>query len=282
LTHSRGAGEMPRTIPQVVGRYCVRREIGRGGAAVVYEADDPSRGRRVALKVVAKDGAWGDVTADVRREARLTREVDDPRVVRVHDTGVFDEGAYLALELVDGRSAESLADAGALDWPEATALLAAACDGVRAIHAHGILHRDLKPANLMCGSDGTVKVIDFGLARALSRKSDAEGAISGTPHYMSPEQCRGDEDDERSDVYSLGASYYHLLTGSTPYADVAPLTLMFARCSIPTPDPRERRCLPEACAEIVLRAMALRRADRFGDARAMASALRDALNRHPT
>src|SRR5205807_4716600 len=99
-------------------------------------------------------------------------------------------------------------------WREATALMVAACRGLMAVHAAGIVHRDVNPANLMSTPDGTLKLIDFGLARRIGSIGRREnGAVTGTPHYMSPEQCRGEEDDERTDIYALGATYYHLLTG---------------------------------------------------------------------
>src|SRR5262249_40461060 len=133
-------------------------------------------------------------------------------------------------------------------------------------HAAGIIHRDIKPANLLVMADGTVKVADFGLAQAQGGEwtgSDA-GRLRGTPCFMSPEQCRGDPVDERSDIYSLGATYFALLTGSPPYDDSGAIVTLVAHCLKPVPDPRTRRPdVPAACAAIISRAMAKEPVDRY-------------------
>ena len=200
-----------------------------------------------------------------------------PNVVRVLDCGTYSGGVYLVMELADGSSLESLVAAGPTPWRAATALLVSACAGLAALHACGVLHRDVKPANIVRTRQGIVKLADFGLARRLDRCRPTEPA--GTPHYMSPEQCCGDVDDERTDIYSLGATYCSLLTGRTPYPEAASLRVMLDHCSAPVPDPRTSGPVPDACAGIVLRAMAKRRADRFDSARAMGDALRAALAR---
>jgi serine/threonine protein kinase len=189
------------------------------------------------------------------------------------------------MEVVQGRSMQALLDAGPLTWREATAFLSAACEGVMAVHARGIVHRDIKPANLLRTAEGSVKLADFGLARRLgpAQKSPAARPPCGTPHYMSPEQCRGEECDERTDIYALGATYHTLLTGRTPYAAAAPVQIMFAHCSAPVPDPRHiHRQLPSACADVVMRAMAKKRVDRYDSARDMQHALRAVLPKHGT
>ena len=143
-----------------------------------------------------------------------------------------------------------------------------------------IIHRDIKPANLLRAADGTVKLTDFELARRLDplRRLTTREHPAGTPHYMSPEQCRGEDHDERTDIYSLGATYHTLLTGRTPYADGTPLRIMFDHCSAPVPDPHQHRPeVPGACAAVVRRAMAKKRADRYDSARAMQKALRAVL-----
>jgi serine/threonine protein kinase len=265
-----------------VGRYRLRRPLGRGGAAIVYEADHPSWPERVAIKLIPHAPANRSVAAELLREARLAQQVRHPNVVRVLGSGTCLAGVYLVMELAAGPSLEMLVVAETLSWRAATALVAAACDGLAAVHACGILHRDVKPTNLVLSRDGVVKLADFGLARRIGRSRSwalrTRGA--GTPHYMSPEQCKGDIDDERSDIYSLGATYCRLLTGRTPYPDTATPAVMLAHCSAPAPDPRDGGGdVPDACAEIVLRAMAKRRTDRFGSAREMGDALRAALAR---
>jgi urea transport system substrate-binding protein len=152
-----------------------------------------------------------------------------------------------------------------------------ACAGVEALHACGILHRDVKPANIVRTGQGSVKLVDLGLSRRLNERRTA--GTAGTPHYMSPEQCCGEIDDERTDIYSLGATYFSLLTGRTPYREAAGLAVMLDQCAAPVPDPRSSAAVPDACAEIVLRALAKRRVDRFASARAMGDALKAALAR---
>jgi serine/threonine protein kinase len=210
--------------------------------------------------------------------------VQDPHVVAVYDAGRYPGGVYLVMELVRGRSVQEFLGAGPLPWPEATALLIAACEGVVAVHACGILHRDIKPANLLRAAGGIVKLADFGVACRLdpSGRSAACKQLFGTPHYMSPEQWCEEEHDERTDVYALGATYHTVLTGAPPYAGTNPLRIMVGHCAAPVPDPRKGRPeIPAACAEIVLRAMAKQRADRFDSAREFQDALRAVLLGRP-
>ena len=261
----------------MVGPYRLRRPIGRGHTAIVYEADDASQSRRVAVKLIPQDAGGRRGAKTLLHEARIAAMVRHPNVVRALDCGAWSGGVYLVMELVDGSSLEPLVAAGPTPWRTATTLLVSACAGLEALHACGILHRDIKPANIVRTRHGTAKLVDFGLARRLDERPSS-GPV-GTPHYMSPEQCCGELDDERTDIYSLGATYCSLLTGRTPYPEAASPRVMLDHCSAPVPDPRSSGPVPDACAEIVLRAMAKRRADRFAGARAMGEALRAALAR---
>jgi serine/threonine protein kinase len=150
------------------------------------------------------------------------------------------------------------------------------------VHARGILHRDIKPANLLRTTDGRVKLADFGLACRLTSAASAGpgGAACGSPHYMSPEQCRGEHCDERTDIYALGATYFALLTGQTPYADSDLVRILFEHCSAPVPDPHLlHQPVPRACADVCVRAMAKKRAERFASAGALRRALGALLRR---
>src|SRR6266545_2122374 len=174
----------------------------------------------------------------------------------VYEADHRDGTAYLVMELVRGASAQGLLQTrGALPWPEATRAVADACRGLAAAHSAGLVHRDLKPANLLIAADGVGKLADFGLARVADQgtlSATGAGRVAGTPHYMSPEQCRGEPLDARSDLYSLGATYFALLTGKPPYQRDDPLELMFAHCSQPIPDPRAgSAAVPEGCAAVV-------------------------------
>ena len=265
-------------IPATVDQYQLMRRLGSGGTGIVYEARDTALGRRVAIKLVPQ--VSGGVQSQAAREALLASAVQHPNVVSLHETGTYPGGVYLVMELVEGRSVQSLLEDGPLPWRDATKIMVAACEGLMAVHARGIIHRDIKPANLLRTVDGVVKLADFGLARWLdqSKRSATWKRLAGTPHYMSPEQCREEEYDERTDVYSLGATYYAVLTGCMPYAGATPLRIMFEHCSAPVPDPcKADREIPGECAEIVIRAMAKRRADRYGTAHEMQEALQSVM-----
>jgi serine/threonine protein kinase len=248
-----------------LGKYLVMRPIGQGGMGVVYEAEDTLLHRRVAVKVIAN---VMDREAEERflREARSAARLSHPNVVAVHEVDEHEGIAYLVMELAPRGSVPALMkERGALAWREATRLVADACRGLVAAHAAGIIHRDVKPANLLVMADGTAKVADFGLAQATGggEWTDA-GLLRGTPRFMSPEQCRGDPVDERTDVYSLGATYYALLTGAPPYGDSGPIVTLLAHCLKPVPDPRAHRPdIPAACAATIARAMAKEPADRY-------------------
>jgi serine/threonine protein kinase len=269
-------GPAAQAIPALVDQYRLLGPLGWGGTGVVCEAEDPWVGRRVAVKLIRRAPTSGAAPPQVLREVRIAGAVQHPHVVSFFETGTYAGGVYLVMELMVGGSVQSLLVDGPLSWRKATAVLAAACAGVMAVHERGIIHRDIKPDNLLCSADGTVKLADFGLACWLD--SPERSVRGGTPHFMSPEQCREEDCDERTDIYALGATYHTLLTGRTPYADATPLRIMFEHCSTPVPDPRRvRRKIPRACADIVLRAMAKKRADRYDSARAMQNALRAVL-----
>jgi hypothetical protein len=259
-----------------VGKYLLTGRLGRGGMGVVYEARDTLLERPVALKVLTttEAAAWRRCL----REARAAARLNHPNVVALYEAEQRDGLCYLVMELVPGGSAHDvLQKQGALPWPAATRVIADACRGLAAAHAAGLIHRDVKPANLMRAPDGSTKLSDFGLARAAEQTGPSVLSslrAGGTPQYMSPEQSRGEPLDPRTDLYSLGATYYALLVGRPPYPGDAPLPLMYAHCSQPVPDPRaDRPEVPEGCAAIVRRAMAKYPAERYRTAADMLAAL---------
>ena len=264
-----------------LGKYVLQSRLGQGGMGIVYLATDTRLRRDVAIKVLPKAMASNaDAVKRFFREARVAARLNHPNVVAVHDVDQQRGLCFLVMELVKGKTAAELIAQECLPWPEATQLIADACRGLVAAHAAGLVHRDIKPSNIMRTNDGLVKLADFGLAKAADDSLTAKesvtksGMILGTPHYMSPEQCRGEPTDARSDLYSLGATYFTLLTRQPPYPDSQPMQIMFAHCSKPIPDPRSMRAdLPVECAEIVLKAMAKSRADRFSSAKEMLAAL---------
>lgn len=256
---------------RMLDQFRVVGPLGRGGMGVVYEAEDTLLARRVAIKVLP---TGGPATAALLREARAAARLDHPNVLRVHHVGRWDAGYFLVLELADGGSLQDRVGPGRLlPWRDATRAAADACRGLAAAHAAGFVHRDVKPANLMLDASGAVKVADFGLVRGGDLTASASAHLVGTPHYMSPEQCRGELADARSDVYALGATYFTLLTGRPPFAAATPVQVMFAHCAQPTPDPREHAAVPPGCAAVVGKAMAKEPADRYRTADDMLAAL---------
>ncbi len=187
----------------------------------VFRAQDDALGRVVALKTIAPrhdEGTQEERLARFRREAQAAASLGHPSVVTVYDFGEADGHLFLAMELLDG---EDLSEAlrrkrfGGLD--EKLDLLQRIAAGIGYAHGRGIVHRDLKPANIRILPDGSVKLLDFGLARTEGSDATLSGQVLGTPHYMSPEQVRGERADARSDVFSLGAIAYELLAGRKPF-----------------------------------------------------------------
>jgi eukaryotic-like serine/threonine-protein kinase len=200
------------------GRYRIERPLGRGGMASVYLAHDVELDRPVAVKLLAESLA-GDTAFRKRflREARLAARLSHPNVVAVYDAGDEDGGRpYIVMEYVDGTTLEGR---GPLPPREAVALVVQACHGLAHAHAAGLVHRDVKPHNILLRTDGTLKVADFGIARAAEATALTQvGTVLGTAAYLAPEQAGGDEKvTAAADVYSLGAVLYELLAGRPPY-----------------------------------------------------------------
>ena len=231
-----------------MGKYQVISVLGQGAMGVVLKAHDPTIERDVAIKVLAEHLA-ADATALGRflAEAKAVGRINHPNVMAIYE--ICQEGPihYLVLEYVAGGSVDDrLTERKSLSVFEATQVLIDACKGVGAAHAAGLIHRDIKPANFMRTADGTIKVADFGLAKAAAnsdRGLTQVGMIVGTPLFMSPEQCQAKSLDHRSDIYSLGATYYTLLTGKDPYQEAENVTqLMYLHCHGPIPRSPVREC----------------------------------------
>jgi len=198
------------------GRYRVERTLGRGGMAVVYLAHDKELHRLVAVKVLAEHLAGDDnFRARFLQESRLAGRLSHPNVVQVYDAGETDGSPYIVMEYVSG---DTLAQRGKLAHAQMVSLALQACAGLQHAHDAGLVHRDVKPANLLLREDDVLKVADFGIARAaeLTRLTQ-HGTVLGTAAYLSPEQAAGEEVTAATDIYSLGAVVYELLTGRPPY-----------------------------------------------------------------
>ena len=227
-----------------LGKYKITKVLGAGGMGVVLMGHDASIERDVAIKVLPAELAADEAT--LRRflsEAKHAGKLNDPNTVTIYEVGREGDVHFLAMEIVSGGSAaDHLEKKGAYSVAEATRITIEAARGLAAAHRAGLTHRDIKPANLLLTQDGTVKVSDFGLAKRAQKRAlqmTRAGHIVGTPYYMSPEQCEARDVDHRSDIYSLGATYYNLLTGKCPFQESGSVVqVMFAHCSAPPPDPR--------------------------------------------
>ena len=202
------------------GRYRVERTIGRGGMATVLLAEDLQLGRRVAVKRLADNLADDpEIRSRFVREARLAARLSHPNVVAVFDAGEEDAQPYIVMEYVEGETlADVLKRERRLDPGRAVAIALQGCDALQHAHEAGLVHRDVKPANLLVRSDGTVKIADFGIARAAEATQVTEhGTVLGTAAYLSPEQARGAPTSPATDVYALAAVLYEMLAGSAPF-----------------------------------------------------------------
>ena len=230
-----------------VNDYEVTSRIGRGGMGVVYLARQRSLDRPVALKVLASHLADDPrYVARLLREARLAARLNHPNVVRVFDMGQWRETHYIVMEYVPGRSLDRLIRSGELlSEADAIALLLQMADLLEAARKLGVVHRDIKPGNLLLDTAGAVKLADFGVACVAGEPAEPD---VGTPYYLSPEQARHDPLlDIRADIYSLGCTMFHAMTGRPPYSGPTVLVTVGMHLDAPIPDIRELR--PEVSAQ---------------------------------
>jgi eukaryotic-like serine/threonine-protein kinase len=202
------------------GRYEILDKLGEGAMGVVYRARDATLGRVVALKMLSADlGAEEELHQRFQREAEAIGRLSHPNIVTVYDVGEASGQLYMAMELLEGDDLRSLIEKrAAIALADRVRILIQICAGLAYAHSRGVVHRDIKPANILVGSDGRVKILDFGLARVSARSTiTRRGVILGTPDYMAPEQAMGKGVDRRSDVFSAGAVFYEFLTLEKPF-----------------------------------------------------------------
>jgi hypothetical protein len=266
---------------ETLGKYEIRRPLGRGAMGMVYEAWDPIIARRVAIKTVRLPGATDLEATEAlnrfRREAQAAGRLTHPNIVGVFDYGETDDLAYIVMEFVDGPTLKSLLDSQErFALPDIVRIMEDLLSGLQFSHLRGVVHRDIKPANVMLTSSGQAKIADFGIARIESSSMTQAGTVLGTPAYMSPEQFTGQMIDARTDIYSSGVLLYQLLTGDRPF-DGGMSAIMHKALNTEPPAPSLLAVTsPLSFDSVVRRAMAKRPEDRFASAAAFAQAIRNA------
>ena len=248
------AGPNKPSGPDRIGRYALLDRIGKGGMGVVYRARDTQLDRIVALKMIVTELADEEETRQrFIREARAAADLNHPNIIKIYDFGEESGRAYIVMELLAGRSlAEVLEDGKALPFDTAMTAMRGVSAGLAFAHSRAIVHRDLKPGNLFVPDNGSVKILDFGLARIASSRLTRSGLIFGTPDYMSPEQVRGKVVDHRSDIFSFGAVCYHLIAGRKPFA-AGSLPLVMRK--VLEEDPEPLTDVPPMVARVVAKAL---------------------------
>jgi serine/threonine-protein kinase len=285
-----GSGEQPL----IGGRYALGELLGRGGMAEVRKGTDTRLGRTVAVKRLRTDLA-SDITfqARFRREAQSAASLNHPAIVAVYDTGEVPatDGSgisqpYIVMEYVAGRTLRDILREGRKILPErALEIASGVLSALDYSHRAGIIHRDIKPGNVMLTPAGDVKVMDFGIARAISDASSTmtqTAAVVGTAQYLSPEQARGEPVDSRSDVYSAGCLLYELLTGRPPFVGDSPVAVAYQHVREQAAPPSDHDTdLPPAIDAIVMKSLAKRVEDRYQSAAAMRGDIERYLAGHP-
>jgi hypothetical protein len=259
----------PPEFPFDFGGYRLLRLLGRGGMGAVYEAEDTASGRRIALKVLGHSLDSPDTRKRFLREGRLAASINHPNSVYVYGTEEIDGTPVITMELVPGGTLhDRVKTGGPLPIGEAVDAVLQIIAGLEAAHGAGILHRDIKPSNCFVDPSGVVKIGDFGLSISTLSRGDSAltvaGSVLGTPDFCSPEQLRGEALDVRSDIYSVGVTLYHLLTGRTPFQAENMVALLATVLEKPAPSPRTHRPeIPGALARVILRCLAKPAGDRF-------------------
>ncbi len=269
-----------------LGPYEILQAIGAGGMGEVHRARHVKLRREVAIKVLpARMAADPSGLARFEREARTASGLNHPNIVTIHDIGEHEGTTYIAMELVEGRTLGDLLAEGPLPIERTVQFAEQVADGLAKAHAAGIVHRDIKPANLMVTGDGLVKILDFGLAKPLASGAapdgsgmiteTQEGVIVGTPHYMSPEQCSGDQVDHRSDQFALGVVLYEMIGRALPFDGPSIRAIMTAiLLTAPIPLKRLRPEVPAELERIISRCLSKDPADRFPSTAELATAIR--------
>jgi serine/threonine protein kinase len=270
----------------IAGKYRIDTKLGAGGMGAVYQATRLLIGDQVAVKILHAEQSDPKAAERFRREAQAAARLKHANAVNIYDFGVTDDGfQYLVMELVEGESLRQMIKQRGPLTPSASAeIISQACAALDEAHRHSIIHRDIKPDNIIVNVSATglrVKVLDFGIAKLrddVAGNLTQTGSILGTPHYMSPEQCLGEELDSRADIYSLGVVLYEMLTGTVPFNSPTPAAVVVQHVNqSPAPPHVLNASIPASVESTVLHALEKPREDRPQSAGAFAQELTDAV-----
>ena len=279
----------------IAGRYRIGQLVGRGGMAEVYEGYDTRLGRTVAIKLLKSDLANdANFEAKFRQEAQASARMAHPSIVRIYDAGEEEttdangnqvKTPFIIMELVKGRLLRDIVHEGKVEVARAVKFVTGILSALEVSHRSGVIHRDIKPANVMVGENDSVKVMDFGIARAVSDNSATQAAtagIVGTAQYFSPEQARGDAVDARTDLYSTGVILYELLAGRPPFKGESAVSVAYQHVSEEAPHPSSHNSAVSGELDaVVARAMAKDRDERYQTAEEFREHLQAALSGSP-
>jgi serine/threonine-protein kinase len=252
-----------------IGKYKIVSKIGQGATSHVYKGKDETLGRFVAVKTIAAEVSKDETLRKrFRREAESAALLNHPNIITVYDFGEEQDKLYIAMELLEGVDLkQALAEGRLATLDQKLDVMYQICEGLAFAHSHGIFHRDLKPANLHVLANGKLKIMDFGLARLSGSDMTRTGLVMGTPHYMSPEQVRGEHVDARSDVFAMGCVFYEILTGKKPFDAESLHSVLYKVMQAEPPSAAEAvPGLPSVVVQVLERALAKRPSDRFQDA----------------
>jgi serine/threonine protein kinase/Tfp pilus assembly protein PilF len=268
------------------GRYEVIEELGRGGMGRVYRVEDKKVGQEVALKLIKPEIASDAKTLQrFRHELKTARMISHKSVCRMFDLGEAQGAYYITMEYVPGENLKSLIrQVGRLDTDTAVKMAHQICEGLAEAHRLGVVHRDLKPGNIMIDREGSVRIMDFGIARSLKAKGlTGTGIVIGTPEYMSPEQAEAKGVDQSSDLYSLGVVLFEMVTGRLPFEGDTPLSIaMKHKGAEPEAPSTFNPQIPDGLNRLILKCLAKDKADRYESAEEMVAELVDIKSGFPT
>ena len=263
------------------GRYEITELIGQGGMANVYKATDVLDNRIVAVKILKREFSESDeFLRRFRNESKAIAVLSHPNIVKIYDMGFSEKLQYIVMEYIDGITLKEYIDSErVLNWKDAVHFIIQILRALQHAHNRGIVHRDIKPQNIMLLTDGTIKVMDFGIAKFAREESmTATDQAIGTVHYISPEQARGGYSDEKSDIYSLGVTMYEMLSGKVPFEGDSTVTVALAHIQEEaTPLDKIDPEIPHSLSKIVMKCMQKKPDMRYMTASALIADLKRAL-----